>query len=142
MCCFFFFKQKTAYEMRISDWSSDVCSSDLWWPRSPNPLLSREPCRPVLCPPRQSSMRRCRVVKSFAPLLLKVRSLPRQIRQANRAERLPKAHCAWQRAHGYSLSRVKRSRSEANPTPLHSIMPLQYDVICMKHNTKIIHITL
>src|SRR3546814_3351544 len=36
MCCWrmlllilFFFKQKTAYEMRISDWSSDVCSSDL-----------------------------------------------------------------------------------------------------------------
>src|SRR3546814_8582095 len=29
MCCVFFFKQKTAYEMRISDWSSDVCSSDL-----------------------------------------------------------------------------------------------------------------
>src|SRR3546814_6839268 len=35
MCCmvaeysFFFFKQKTAYEMRISDWGSDVCSSDL-----------------------------------------------------------------------------------------------------------------
>src|SRR3546814_17703504 len=27
--CIFFFKQKTAYEMRISDWSSDVCSSDL-----------------------------------------------------------------------------------------------------------------
>src|SRR3546814_1324117 len=33
---FFFFKQKTAYEMRISDWSSDVCSSDLpYWPGSP-----------------------------------------------------------------------------------------------------------
>src|SRR3546814_4208449 len=34
LCCvflFFFFKQKTAYEMRISDWSSDVCSSDLLW---------------------------------------------------------------------------------------------------------------
>src|SRR3546814_11046172 len=29
MECVFFFKQKTAYEMRISDWSSDVCSSDL-----------------------------------------------------------------------------------------------------------------
>src|SRR3546814_15180079 len=30
MCdCLFFFKQKTAYDMRISDWSSDVCSSDL-----------------------------------------------------------------------------------------------------------------
>src|SRR3546814_2976256 len=29
LICFVFFKQKTAYEMRISDWSSDVCSSDL-----------------------------------------------------------------------------------------------------------------
>src|SRR3546814_6724957 len=29
MDCFFCFKQKTAYELRISDWSSDVCSSDL-----------------------------------------------------------------------------------------------------------------
>src|SRR3546814_16693567 len=32
---FFFFKQKTAYEMRISDWSSDVCSSDLHNPDRP-----------------------------------------------------------------------------------------------------------
>src|SRR3546814_831218 len=31
--CFCFFKQKTAYEMRISDWSSDVCSSDLIFAR-------------------------------------------------------------------------------------------------------------
>src|SRR3546814_11404823 len=31
---FFFFKQKTAYELRISDWSSDVCSSDLPRPRA------------------------------------------------------------------------------------------------------------
>src|SRR3546814_9899123 len=29
ICCFFFFKQKTAYGMRISDWRSDLCSSDL-----------------------------------------------------------------------------------------------------------------
>src|SRR3546814_8546499 len=38
---FFFFKQKTSYEMRISDWSSDVCSSDLnvgrqWWGPDPD----------------------------------------------------------------------------------------------------------
>src|SRR3546814_4848541 len=34
LCLFFFFKQKTAYEMRISVWSSDVCSSDLQaWPQ-------------------------------------------------------------------------------------------------------------
>src|SRR3546814_2148033 len=37
---FFFFKQKTAYEMRISDWSSDVCSSDLA-PESPRDPLAR-----------------------------------------------------------------------------------------------------
>src|SRR3546814_8708281 len=36
--CFFFFKQKTAYEMRISDWSSDVCSSDLRRIRADRPL--------------------------------------------------------------------------------------------------------
>src|SRR3546814_10626693 len=37
LCClFFFFKQKTAYEMRISDWSSDVCSSDLLVDRVPD----------------------------------------------------------------------------------------------------------
>src|SRR3546814_7551518 len=36
--CFCFFKQKTAYEMRISDWSSDVCSSDLLtWSRFHDP---------------------------------------------------------------------------------------------------------
>src|SRR3546814_2581120 len=44
---FFFFKQKTAYEMRISDWSSDVCSSDLSTSRADSstvigyPLLQR-----------------------------------------------------------------------------------------------------
>src|SRR3546814_8441570 len=40
VCCFFFFKQKTAYEMRISDWSSDVCSSDL--PAEQAPLRPAE----------------------------------------------------------------------------------------------------
>src|SRR3546814_7390592 len=45
---FFFFKQKTAYEMRISDWSSDVCSSDLSHPTQP---------RPSLCPTRCSAIR-------------------------------------------------------------------------------------
>src|SRR3546814_11207618 len=38
---FFFFKQKTAYEMRISDWSSDVCSSDLASPGAEEPRRGR-----------------------------------------------------------------------------------------------------
>src|SRR3546814_14681552 len=42
---FFFFKQKTAYEMRISDWSSDVCSSDLllYDPATPRKAVGRIP---------------------------------------------------------------------------------------------------
>src|SRR3546814_5980798 len=40
MFLFFFFKQKTAYEMRISDWSSDVCSSDLSKTREPRMLTT------------------------------------------------------------------------------------------------------
>src|SRR3546814_6413907 len=48
---FFFFKQKTAYEMRISDWSSDVCSSDLGTPRRSTRTGSLGP--PVLAQPRQ-----------------------------------------------------------------------------------------
>src|SRR3546814_17094898 len=47
--CFllFFFKQKTAYEMRISDWSSDVCSSDLAriWPSG---IMRRVPNAPIV----------------------------------------------------------------------------------------------
>src|SRR3546814_2705489 len=41
---FFFFKQKTAYEMRSSDWSSDVCSSDL----VPDAVRAAEAAEPVL----------------------------------------------------------------------------------------------
>src|SRR3546814_4599877 len=48
---FFFFKQKTAYEMRISDWSSDVCSSDLVPDR-------RGPVRPLRPRPRGARFRR------------------------------------------------------------------------------------
>src|SRR3546814_8549042 len=45
---FFFFKQKTAYEMRISDWSSDVCSSDLI-PDHGERRAGRDPCGPHPC---------------------------------------------------------------------------------------------
>src|SRR3546814_2297851 len=54
---FFFFKQKTAYEMRISDWSSDVCSSDLRRPAD----RSTEGAAPVARAPGYRDRRpRCR----------------------------------------------------------------------------------
>src|SRR3546814_9600863 len=46
LLCFFFFKQKTAYEMRISDWSSDVCSSDLPPATSPSSARPSPPPAP------------------------------------------------------------------------------------------------
>src|SRR3546814_6557034 len=45
VCEFFFFKQKTAYEMRISDWSSDVCSSDLPAARTNPAIRTRNAAR-------------------------------------------------------------------------------------------------
>src|SRR3546814_164604 len=50
---FFFFKQKTAYEMRISDWSSDVCSSDLPCGRDPCKVCRRDPRQ--LCSPHEAA---------------------------------------------------------------------------------------
>src|SRR3546814_15714527 len=62
----FFFKQKTAYEMRISDWSSDVCSSDLF---SPSMMTTRRSfCRTAARStglPKRSTMRRS-MVKPFS----------------------------------------------------------------------------
>src|SRR3546814_9905285 len=53
---FFFFKQKTAYEMRISDWSSDVCSSDL-----PMPMPTPTPT------PRYSNTNSLSFLSHFSP---------------------------------------------------------------------------
>src|SRR3546814_13110768 len=51
---FFFFKQKTAYEMRISDWSSDLCSSDLTGGRQYCRNADRWPVLPLSCSPEGS----------------------------------------------------------------------------------------
>src|SRR3546814_3041935 len=56
---FFFFKQKTAYEMRISDWSSDVCSSDLCSKGSASHCISSPPLRPEV-PPTGRAVPDCR----------------------------------------------------------------------------------
>src|SRR3546814_10469137 len=58
-CVFFFGKQKTAYEMRISDWSSDVCSSDLSAERgSPTMTVTAEsPWNPSQSAPKSSFSR-------------------------------------------------------------------------------------
>src|SRR3546814_4943977 len=57
---FFFCKQKTAYEMRISDWSSDVCSSDLSDPLRARPQLLRRLLISARPEPVRRSNPRCR----------------------------------------------------------------------------------
>src|SRR3546814_1670693 len=58
--CFFFFKQKTAYERRISDWSSDVCSSDLARRSPPDPRRRLRHGAPSATASRRAAARRPR----------------------------------------------------------------------------------
>src|SRR3546814_14608766 len=71
MCIFFFFKQKTAYEVRISDWSSDVRSSDL--AQSPSWMLPPRPGKRVAArPPCTASAARINVLDGTQPTLTQV----------------------------------------------------------------------
>src|SRR3546814_15409400 len=71
---FFFFKQKTAYEMRISDWSSDVCSSDLFT-RSPGLLSGAiSPSKKAGLPPGKTL--RCTARICFSSLSTRLPTAP------------------------------------------------------------------
>src|SRR3546814_4666523 len=110
MC--FFFKQKTAYEMRISDWSSDVCSSDLRW---------RKSCRSS----PGGSKGYGRFPKRHRPALSSShRDAPR-----NRVTYLYFPKKPRQTAF--------RSRSEEHTSELQSLMRISYAVFCLKKKTAI-----
>src|SRR3546814_7537199 len=107
----FFVKQKTAYEMRISDWSSDVCSSDLF-DRHARP--GRGAARPVVGSLRPGLERR-----------------HHQQRQQDAA-----IHRAGQRADRIRFVGPQagsgRSRSEEHTSELQSLMRISYAVFCLK----------
>src|SRR3546814_7253264 len=102
----FFFKQKTAYEMRISDWSSDVCSSDLY-----------------LGPERRDSRR--------GP-----GGSTRLVRRTPYADRLPYGDQSASRAIGSKCNRRSElhlyRRSEEHTSELQSLMRISYAVFCLK----------
>src|SRR3546814_1455052 len=85
---FFFFKQKTAYEMRISDWSSDVCSSDLRnHPGAPIANLFNPAARPRKLRPLARAVR-----PAFGPLApVSNRSEERRVGK----ECASKCRCRW-----------------------------------------------
>src|SRR3546814_6673999 len=111
-CIFFFFKQKTAYEMRISDWSSDVCSSDL------SPVRSRR-CTHLIA---DDSLRRTRDPPSAETLL------------SSTARRLKWPR--FMRALATLSKSATASRSEEHTSELQSLMRKSYAVFCLKKKSR------
>src|SRR3546814_5003542 len=141
---FFFFKQTTAYEMRISDWSSDVCSSDLWSAsaRSVDPADPRPQARQLRLDvlvaavqvvdavdgglarchqPRQHQRRRCAQVG-------------RHHRRA--AERFHPAHDRGVPLDADVRAQAQQFRSEEHTSELQSLMRISYAVFCLKKKKK------
>src|SRR3546814_10869075 len=131
-CDVFFFKQKTAYEMRISDWSSDVCSSDL-------------PVRPD------------RPQHGFGLELGQDHGLGAEIpgpQQHRIAADMAEGHHAQARIGArpaiprqmpprlIARKQVAVGRSEEHTSELQSLMRISYAVFCLKKKTNISHIRL
>src|SRR3546814_10158777 len=112
--CVFFFKQETAYEMRISDWSSDVCSSDLG---AIICLTARETT--IVTTIR---IYRCRKIRAKFP--------PRPSRNFTRWS-LGKCSTAMRLRAG-SGNITARPRSEEHTSELQSLMRPSYAVFCLK----------
>src|SRR3546814_8513546 len=94
--CFFFFKQKTAYEMRISDWSSDVCSSDLQ--NSPDTLhISLPYCARRIYPDCDGA----------CPILRNRRDLPFSFGTGERVASAPRRRLAFKHAISVAIAKIE-----------------------------------
>src|SRR3546814_4202506 len=113
----FFFKQKTAYEMRISDWSSYVCSSDL-------------PDHDTL-----SHFRR-RFGAQFAAIFVQVLQVARE----NQLSRFGTVSLDGTKIHA-NASRHSALRSEEHTSELQSLMRTSYAVFCLKTKMYRLNIT-
>src|SRR3546814_9595056 len=122
---FFFFKQKTAYEMRISDWSSDVCSSDL--PRRRADDLGDAP---ALVERRRARLARC----GGAGCLRGVRC--GQGVELRRAAAAGRGDGGVHRVRRRDHPRYARGRSEEHTSELQSLMRISYAVFCLKKKKK------
>src|SRR3546814_3168450 len=145
--CFFFFfvKQKTAYELRISDWSSDVCSSDLG-SKPPATVNSRLPSMVTgrwrfACHPQLPSRRLC---SSSIAINTAHRSHPRSCNWHSACCHIC-ATCTpcnnicnrWRgwRPDGISCGSVSGCRSAEHTSELQSLMRISYAVFCLKTKT-------
>src|SRR3546814_6324670 len=115
----FLFKQKTAYEMRISDWSSDVCSSDLRL----SPLIGASTLCAISSLRAASFASRSGVTARAADnnVANRLRSSIRSCRQRTRS-----TSC------NSTLTLRPTSRSEEHTSELQSLMRISYAVFCLK----------
>src|SRR3546814_5445579 len=122
----FFFKQKTAYEMRISDWSSDVCSSDL-------DALGRIGFRrsqSVAYRPSCADCSACVSVRVCAGEFVPSNSQKRNLRR--NGDLVATACKPWATEEQYTLLRSYLARSEEHTSELQSLMRTPYAVFCLK----------
>src|SRR3546814_2574424 len=125
--CFFFFKQKTAYEMRISDWSSDVCSSDLIAVElavatveaiEKLTALAVGKAAEVVLPQRRAACQRVAVARHHLGHVV-----------AHDVAHQPDEHQVHRMAQGLG-------RSEEHTSELQSLMRISYAVFCLKKKKK------
>src|SRR3546814_4205336 len=130
MTVFFFFQQKTAYELRISDWSSYVCSSDLRYGIQAGSQASKRMMEQMLC-------------ISSSPMGVPVGStmtwpatfiVPRSINPACGYRSL-NGFMPWQPGQKYFRASTF-SRSEEHTSELQSLMRISYAVFCLKKKKK------
>src|SRR3546814_1526495 len=124
MC--FFFKQKTAYEMRISDWSSDVCSSDL-----PPQIEMRQQQQRVLYSLTVEFIRRLRRRFLFFPHWYRVMPLG-----AGACRRLLRSAVVPVIRPARPIPQQIRERSEEHTSELQSLMRISYAVFCLQKNIR------
>src|SRR3546814_6443816 len=118
---FFFFKQKTAYEMRISDWSSDVCSSDLIVDQGDGPMPLPQAGGESHSTPL--------VLGIVSPLRGSISTAWRSARASD----LYMLSAIWWLFSPYRVS----MRSEEHTSELQSLMRISYAVFCLKKKQKI-----
>src|SRR3546814_5302706 len=123
---FFCFKQKTAYDLRISDWSSDVCSSDL--DGTPAWLVTRyNDVRSILADPRVSS-------NQNLPGFPQIELLPRPSEEESTFLNMDAPrHTLFRRL--ISKHFIVKKRSEEHTSELQSLMRITYAVFCLKKKT-------
>src|SRR3546814_6814647 len=127
----FFFKQKTAYELRISDWSSDVCSSDLnplWADHGQLPPRRRNSFRGAIC----ARLSQCRGIRDGAARGRRAdaRQAGERTQRRTDARRAVRDHARFRHADAAAPA----ARSEEHTSELQSLLRISYAVFCLTNN--------